>query len=31
MWSDLMEVTMVPVIEDADLGEVLNHLAKADR
>jgi Protein of unknown function (DUF3303) len=31
MWSDLMEVTMVPVIEDADLGEVLNHHARADR
>ncbi len=24
MWSDLMELKIVPVIEDADLGEVLN-------
>jgi hypothetical protein len=23
MWSDLMELKVVPVIEDADLGEVL--------
>jgi Domain of unknown function (DUF3303) len=23
MWSDLMELRIVPVIEDADLGEVL--------
>jgi hypothetical protein len=24
MWSDLMELKIVPVIEDADLSEVLN-------
>jgi len=24
MWSDLMELKIVPVIEDSELGEVLN-------
>jgi len=28
MWSDLMELKIVPVIEDADLGEVLKHRSK---
>ena len=25
MWSDLMELKLVPVIEDADLAELLKH------
>ncbi len=28
MWSDVMELKIVPVIEDADLGEVLNRQGK---
>jgi hypothetical protein len=28
MWSDLLELRLVPVIEDAQLGEVLTHLAR---
>ena len=28
MWSDIMELKLVPVIEDADLGEVLQHAGK---
>ena len=26
-WSDLLEFTVVPVLEDAELGEVLSKLA----
>ena len=29
MWSDVMELTMVPVVEDAELGEVLQRIAKS--
>jgi hypothetical protein len=28
MWSDLMELKIVPVIEDSELGEVLNRSLK---
>jgi hypothetical protein len=28
MWSDLMELRLVPVIEDAQLGEVLQHAVR---
>jgi hypothetical protein len=28
MWSDIMELKFVPVIEDADLGAVLTHAGK---
>jgi uncharacterized protein DUF3303 len=28
MWSDLMELTIVPVLEDAELGEVLSRRGK---
>jgi hypothetical protein len=28
MWSDLMELRIVPVVEDAELSEVLKRLAK---
>lgn len=28
MWSDLMELRIVPVIEDAELGEVLKRAGK---
>lgn len=28
MWSDLMELTIVPVLEDQDLSEVLQRIAK---
>jgi len=28
MWSDLMELRLVPVVEDAQLGEVLQHAAR---
>ena len=28
VWSDLMELTIVPVLEDAQLSEVLNRAAK---
>ncbi len=28
MWSDLMELRLVPVIEDAQLGEVLQHAGR---
>src|SRR5438067_11309697 len=28
MWSDLMELRIVPVAEDADLGEVLQRMGK---
>jgi hypothetical protein len=28
MWSDLMELKIVPVIEDSELGEVLNRSRK---
>src|SRR5262245_7105739 len=28
MWSDLMELKIVPVIEDSELGEVLSRLRK---
>ena len=28
MWSDIMELKIVPVIEDADLGEVLKRAGK---
>jgi len=28
MWSDLMELRLVPVIEDAQLGEVLGRMGK---
>ncbi len=31
MWSDVMELKIVPVIEDADLGVVLSRAAVADR
>jgi hypothetical protein len=28
MWSDLMELRLVPVIEDAELGQVVARTAK---
>ena len=28
MWSDLMELTIVPVVEDKELSEVLKNIAK---
>jgi hypothetical protein len=28
MWSDLMEITIVPVLEDRELSEVLQRIGK---
>jgi hypothetical protein len=30
MWNDLMELAIVPVVEDADLADVFQRMGKSD-